>query len=94
MSDYPNEEIRDQVVAQCKAVEHLAFVIARLHSDKATAFAQGSWPPILNIVGRHTASIMNQLGDILNNMDAVTEEDSRFDRVFEEANRLWPEQGP
>lgn len=93
ISQYPPDEIRAQVVSQCKAVEHLAHVIARLHSDKATMFAFGEMSGILNLVGQETAGLMNVLGDILSNMDAVTEEDARFDHTFEEARRLWPESG-
>lgn len=88
-----SDELRNQVVAQCKVVEGLAHSLAVVHSDKAVSFAQGLWPDILEMVGRDTAALMEILGDILNGMDAITEEDSRYDAVFEAAHRRWPTKG-
>lgn len=93
LTKYAPDEIRSQVISQCKTVEHLAYVLARLHSDKALLFAQGFAPDILNMIGQETAAYMETLGDILNGMDAVTEEDERFAPIFEEAHQLWPSAG-
>lgn len=92
-TEYPADEIRNQVVSQCKAVEHLAHVLARLHSDKALFYTHPGPRDdagLLNMIGDQTAGYMDLLGNILNNMDAVTEEDARLVPVFEKAHELWP----
>lgn len=83
-----------QVAKQCEVVIHLANALIEVHSDYARMFADGrSDNPILELtesVGRRTASFMETLGDMLNGMDAVSEEDEWTAPVFEEAHRLWP----
>ena len=84
---------RRQVMAQCKAVAHLATIIAGIHGDYEKMFAdeQLSGPDkIVDRVGERTAHLMETLGDILNGMDAATEEDAWLDPIFEEAHRRWP----
>lgn len=91
MSD---EQTRNHIVQQCKAVAHLATALAQVHSDKAEIIAAGSSlysdSALLEMIGRNTAAYMEKLGDILNGMDAMTEEDDWLDPVFEEAHRRWP----
>lgn len=66
---------QNQVIAQCKAVAHLASALAKIHNESADIYAQLDEPPTLDIVGERTAFFMEQLGDWLNEMDAVSEED-------------------
>jgi hypothetical protein len=83
-------ENRDQIVAQCKVVAHLARALAQVNEDYATIFAGGSAETILNRVGQRAAAHMELLGDIINGMDAVTDEDKWMDPIFEAAHRLYP----
>lgn len=78
-----------QVADQCRVVAHLATAIAQVHTDKARLFAANGAPSIVDYVGRHTAHLMETLGDILNGMDAVEEEDDWVDPIFEKAHRMF-----
>lgn len=83
-----------QVLSQCKAVAHLASALANIHGESITIY--GRVPPpdgVLDIVGARTAAFMETLGDMLNDMDAVTDDDAWLAPVFAEAQRLWPSQG-
>ena len=82
---------RQQVAAQCSAVVHLATSLADIHSDYAKLFLNGSAEDLIDMVGDRTAAFMDILGDLLNGMDAVTEEDGKLDQVFAEAHRIWPQ---
>lgn len=88
----PTPALINQITAQCKVVEHLATELAKVHSDYAAFFAAGGKAPedLANVVGRRTATLMEELGDVLNGMDAVTEDDEWTHPVFKEAQRLWP----
>lgn len=86
-----SEEKRNQVVAQCNAVCHLAKCLIEVHSDCARMFATGSVDNLIDQVGNRTAHFMEALGDMLNGMDAVTEEDAWLDPIYKEAHRLWPQ---
>lgn len=83
------DEKRAQVIAQCKAVAHMATAIAQVHADKAQLLEAGADLP-LEVIGPDTAAYMEALGDILNGMDAVVEEDAWTDPIFEKAHELWP----
>lgn len=89
------DELRAQVIAQCKVVAHLATEIAAVHSQLADAYAfTGLDEQFLNMVGRFTARRMEALGDILNGMDAVTEDDAWTDPVFERAQKMFLAESP
>lgn len=81
-----------QVADQCRVVAHLAKCLSEIHDDYAKIFASGDAGPVTisSIVGERTARLMETLGDILNGMDAVTEEDDWTAPIFEEAQRRWP----
>jgi hypothetical protein len=86
-----DEATRTQVIVQCNVVVHLASVIARLHADLAEIYSHPNTSPgILEAAGKRTASFMEQIGDMLNAVDAVTEEDEWTEPVFKEAQRRWP----
>ena len=82
---------RQQVAAQCSAVVHLATSLADIHSDYAKLFLNGAAVNLIDMVGDRTAAFMEILGDLLNGMDAVSEEDGKLDQVFAEAQRIWPQ---
>lgn len=86
------EDKRSQVADQCKVVAHLAAVIAKIHSDHEKVFRG---PPsgideIVDIIGENTARLMEMLGDILNGMDAVTDEDNWTHPIFLKAQEMFP----
>lgn len=83
------DEIREQVAKQCDAVAHMATVLATVKGDYAKLL-RGGVPLPIEVVGAHTAHLMEVLGDILNAMDAVDEDEDWIDPVIAEAQRLWP----
>ena len=82
---------REQVALQCKVVARLAENIAHVYNDLAFMYARddGSGDAILDIKGKNGARLMETLGDILNNMDAVSDEDSWMDDVFVRAQKMF-----
>lgn len=85
-----NGDMAKQVSEQCKAVACMAASIARVYQDYAVMFQAGYGPALLEPVGKRTAELMELLGDILNGMDAVIDEDEWMDPVFQRAQALWP----
>lgn len=84
------EDIRSQVIAQCKVVSHLATALAGLYGDYAVLMESTGSTDILDQVGGRTASIMEALGNMLNGVDAVDVTDEWVNPIFAEAQRLWP----
>lgn len=82
-----------QVSRQCSAVRHLALNIAFLYADLARIFAQGGFPKIADMNGERSAALMELLGDILNEADAVEESDDWMGSIYDEAHRRWPTHG-
>lgn len=89
------DELLKQVSDQCRVVAHLATSIASVHSDYARLMEDpacgGAMRGIADQVGVRTASLMETLGNILNGMDAVTEDDDWTHPIFREAHRRWPQ---
>ena len=82
---------QQQVIAQCKAVAHLADALATVHRGTETLLVSGACPPgHLDSIGQRTAECMETLGDMLNSLDASDDSDSWMEPVFAEAQRLWP----
>lgn len=79
------EAKRAQVADQCKVVVHLANALAEVHRDSESGVRAGGLDTILDVIGRRTASIMEDIGDILNGMDAASEEDEWTYPIFEKA---------
>jgi hypothetical protein len=84
-----------QIADQCKVVVHLAGALAEVFGDYARRF--GEYPPddftcgiAADGIGRLSAAVMDKLGDILNGMDAASDEDEWVDPIFEKAQQLWP----
>ena len=85
-------ERREQVRLQCRAVAHLAKVLSSVFADYERMFAAGALDGLIDHVGDRSAGIMETLGDILNDMDAVGEpEDAWISPVFEKAHQMWPQ---
>ena len=75
-----------QVAAQCRVVAHLARAIATVYADKALLFEAGDAPSILAMNDAASYDLMQTLGDVLNGMDAVTDEDDWVAPVFAAAH--------
>lgn len=86
-----NIEKRAQLVAQCKAIVHLANTLSAVHGNLAKLYATTENDAHVDFVGDLTAARMETLGNMLNGMDAVTQEDEVLSPVFEAAHRLWPQ---
>lgn len=83
-------QLRNQVADQCRAVAHMAEALAELHIVLAPLVAAGHSDGILYIQGERSASIMEQLGDMLNGMDAVDDKaDGWIFPIMERANRIF-----
>lgn len=78
------------MIEQCRVVAHLATALVEIHKDKAGLFETGRMDELVEMIGRNTASYMETLGEMLNGMDAVTDDDDWTAPVFREAQRLWP----
>lgn len=81
---------REQVGAQCNAIVMQAEALAGVYRDYAALFHGGAGEEILDIVGKRTAELMELLGDVLNGMDAVTDEDAVLEPIFERAHIMFP----
>lgn len=83
----------EQVRLQYKAVVKLCENLALVHRETGEIIDR--FPPgIVEMAGKRSAEIMELLGDVLNAMDAVDdEEDAWMEPIFAEAQRLWPNVG-
>lgn len=90
---YTNDEKDAQVGDQCEAVAILATGIATVHTELARMFrdGEGMSPAYCAIVGKRTARLMEELGDILNEMDAADDKEiEKLTPIFDVAHELWP----
>jgi hypothetical protein len=91
-----NDEIlekRKQVADQCRAVAHLATALAQVSEDWAKMLAApGGADELLDMVGDRSAGHMETLGDILNGMDAIDDDDGWIDPIFEKSHEMFPQQ--
>jgi hypothetical protein len=87
------DERRQQVADQCRVVAHLAKAIHEVYSDKARMYASDApgFNQTVELVGNWSAGHMEKLGDILNGMDAVEENDDWVNPIFDKANEMWPQ---
>ena len=93
MSEVTTADKRAQVTKQLKAVAHLATLLAEVSSQLARLYHNRDCKvdELVEMVGDRTAHQMEVLGDMLNAMDAVSEEDEWLDPIYEAAHRLWPQ---
>ena len=93
----PTLELFQQVADQCRAVSQLCKNMAEIHDAYAIMYSSihttgGKGPEtIVNLVGDRSASFMEQIGDMLNGMDAADESDEWMEPIFREAQRLFPQ---
>lgn len=82
---------RKQVVAQYNVIVHMASTIAKLYADKASLYADNciSVDELVEMEGESSLSLMDTLGNILNNRDAVTEEDEWAFPVLERGQEMF-----
>lgn len=87
-------KLAHQVSEQCRVVAHLAAALARVHTDYGTlaTAAPQIFADISEQVGPRTASLMEMLGDALNDMDANSKDDGWTIPIFAEAHRLFPQE--
>lgn len=85
-----HDEKRIQVLNQCKVVVALAEIIAGIRKNYVVLLEDPDCILPLDIIGKMTAVQMERLGDIINGMDAATEEDGWMAPVFKMAQKLWP----
>lgn len=90
-NDNPTPETVAQVVAQYRVVAHMARALAQVHEDIAGLMEAGGGLSLTEMWGERSASIMDTLGNILNGMDAVSEDDEWVNPIFAEAHRRWPQ---
>lgn len=86
-------DLNTQVALQCKAVVHMCEALAEVYRMKQRRHEEGgkAADDLADLTGRWSAETMETLGDILNGMDAVDEdEDGWIDPVIREAQRRWP----
>lgn len=81
--------IRAQVAAQAHVVAALARNLAGVHEAHAEILEAGPCS-LVTMWGVRSAALMEKLGDILNGMDAVSEEDAWMQPVFQAAQTLFP----
>src|ERR1019366_4289967 len=89
MNENEKRDNREQIASQCKVVAHLARALAKVHDDYEKIILSGHMDECAGQVGPRTASFMEQLGDMLNAMDAVTDDEEWTNPIFEKAQELW-----
>jgi len=91
MTTQPNDKlvIQQQIVDQCRAIAHIAVQIANIHAELATIYEKNIPENILMVVGKRTAGLMEQLGDIMNGMDAVDTDDAWLDPIFDRSQSMF-----
>jgi hypothetical protein len=82
-----------QVSDQCRVVAYLATELANVNHDYAVLFAAADprMAGIADQVGKRTAELMEYLGDVLNGMDAVSEDSDWLEPIFKQAHLMFPE---
>ena len=82
-----------RVIDQYKVIAHLARSIAVVHEQMMEFYAAREQnETTIDYLGDRSASIMETLGDILNGMDAVDDdEDAWTAPIFEVAQATWPQ---
>lgn len=87
-----DEAKRNQVIAQCKAIKHMAAVLSKVYGDFSMMFQSGHMDTLLEMKGRDSAVVMEWLGDLLNDMDCVQEEDEWMEPIFRAAHEMFPKE--
>jgi hypothetical protein len=85
-------ELLNQVADQCRVVVHLLNSMAELYAADEKLFRAHSvgHATLADMIGKRSAELMEELGEHLNGMDAVGEDDEWTAPIFREAQRLFP----
>lgn len=75
-----------QVADQYRAAGHLAKALSELCED----MSKHVHPKLVDIQGPRTHSWMEKLGDMINGVDAFTEEDEWVNPIFDRAREVFP----
>lgn len=81
---------RNQVADQCRAVAHMADALSDIYTCNEKMIRAEMMDELISEIGFRSAALMEELGDILNGMDAVTEEDDWVNPIFEKSKELYP----
>lgn len=73
---------------QCRAVVHLALMLAEVYAANAAIVAHG--PNLADQIGYASARALEWIGDELNATDATAEDDEWVDPIIEAAQERWP----
>jgi hypothetical protein len=84
------DDLREQVARQYEAVAHFAKALSDVHADIAPMIRSGEFPELLIHQGCGSLRLIEILAEILNSIDAVSEEDEQFHSVILDAYRLFP----
>jgi hypothetical protein len=83
------QQVIDQykvIAAQAKALLELAD--AEISYLKSDTFMTDS---LLEMIGQRSAGWMEDLGNMINHVDAATEEDEWMDPIFDKAHEMFPQ---
>jgi hypothetical protein len=69
----------------------MARILENVYDDYAKIIKTWKGHNLTTKVGMRTAHLLETLGDILNGMDAITEDDAWINPVIIEARRKWPQ---
>ena len=84
---------RTQIADQCRVVAALARAIAEVYGDYAIIIREDGTNRLVNDrIGARSAQLMETLGDILNGMDAATEDDAWMTPIMQRAHEMWMEE--
>jgi hypothetical protein len=91
LASISDADLKEQTANQYKAVIHMATSLKTVHEQTLTAFPVQS-RGVMELQCVRSAEIMEMLGDLLNAMDAVDEdEDAWMDPIFEKAHEVFGE---
>jgi len=84
------KEKATQVADQCKVVAALGKAIAEVYGDYDRMIRNDD-DELLSTdrIGARSAELMETLGDILNGMDAATDDDAWMKPIMERAHAMW-----
>lgn len=86
---------QQQIVEQCRAVSALAAHLSKVHAELAELYGVALPAGVVEIVGQRTAWMMEELGNMLNEMDAVQDSDvAAINEVFDRAHAMFPNVQP
>lgn len=84
-------EKRKQAALQCKALVQMLTSISTVHNQLQEMLENGDGPDsLVEMAGRQSSALMEDIGNWMNAMDIVTEKDDWITPVILRAQELWP----